>query len=417
MKLTKKSKQLMTYFNNNNNNIISHVKTHNKTILLLSELYRSIVESYNFLLTLKKQHNKIYSVKIKHITNISQISKPKSFNQNSFPEHVRNYINTKSLVEIIYSFSLYDRVITIIFILENDDSEYNINVYNDYVDSIILWLFILNKYSSKNCSANLIIYLYFTSLKKTFPKTNLEILDEINVNTAFTTTCQKDSEIVVFRKEEWFKVLIHETFHNFGLDFSDMNTIDSNNFILSILKVESQVNLYESYTETWAEIINILFCSFLTIKNKNNFDDFISKFETLINLERMYSYFQMVKILHFMGLTYKDLYSTTSYSKSLRDTMYKEKTNVLSYYVLKTILLNNYQGFLLWCKINNTNLLQFKRNEISQISYCELIKKNYKTQSMLENVDKMKNFLLKINEKHTKTFLLSNLRMTLCEMG
>ena len=286
MKLTKKSKQLMTYFNNNNNNnnnIISHVKTTNKTILLLSELYRSIVESYNFLLTLKKQQNKIYSVKIKHITNISQISKPKSFNQNSFPETVRNHINNKSLVEIIYSFSLYDRKITIIFIVENDDIEYNINVYTDYVDSIILWLFILNKYSSKNCSANLIIYLYFTSLKKTFPKTNLEILDEINVNTAFTTTCPKDSEIVVFRKEEWFKVLIHETFHNFGLDFSDMNTSDSTDFILSILKVDSQVNLYESYTETWAEIINISFCSFLTIKNKNNFDDFISKFETLIN--------------------------------------------------------------------------------------------------------------------------------------
>lgn len=415
MKLTKKSRELMTYFNNNN--IISHVKPSNKTILLLSELYKSIVESYNFLLTLKEKHNKIYNIKIKHITNVSQISKPKSFNQNSFPEIVRNHINNNSMVEIIYYFSLYDRNVNVIFTVENDDVEFNINLYNDYVDSIIMWLFILNKYSSKKCSENVVIYLYFTSLKKTFPKTNLEILDEINVNTAFTTTCPKDSEIVVFRKEEWFKVLIHETFHNFGLDFSDMNTSDSTDFILSILKVDSQVNLYESYTETWAEIINVSFCSFFTIKNKNNFEDFISNFGSLINLERMYSYFQMVKILQFMGLTYKDLYSTTSVSKSLRDTMYKEKTNVLSYYVLKTILLNNYQNFLTWCKLNNTNFLQFRRNETSQISYCDLIKKNYKTRSMLENVHNTQTFLNKVNDKRMKSFLLSNLRMTLCEMG
>jgi hypothetical protein len=73
----------------------------------------------------------------------------------------------------------------------------------------------------------------------------------------------------------------------------------------------------------------------------------------LINLERNYSFLQLVKILGFMGLTYKDLYSQTHQSKILRDNLYKEKTNVLSYYVIKTILLNNYPSFLLWCQKNN----------------------------------------------------------------
>ena len=111
----------------------------------------------------------------------------------------------------------------------------------------------------------------------------------------FTTTCPKDSEIVIFRKEEWFKVLIHESFHNFALDFSDMNTYECTKDILSIFPVNSEVNLYESYTEFWAEIMNALFCSFFNLKSKTNFDDFLSNFEFFINFERTYSFFQLVK--------------------------------------------------------------------------------------------------------------------------
>ena len=171
--------------------------------------------------------------------------------------------------------------------------------------SDLMWIYILSSYASKRCSNSLVVYLYFTSLEKSLPSSNVETLDELNVNTAFTTTCPKDSEIVVFRKEEWFKVLIHETFHNFGLDFSDMNNSHAHKCILDIFKVNSNVNLYESYTEFWAEIMNALFCSFYTLKNKRDIDQFLSNSEFFINFERTYSYFQLVKALDFMGLTYK----------------------------------------------------------------------------------------------------------------
>ena len=71
------------------------------------------------------------------------------------------------------------------------------------------------------------------------PSTNIEILNSSHVNTAFTRTCPKKSEIVVFRKEEWFKVFIHESFHNFGLDFSDMNNAECTSRILDIFPVNS----------------------------------------------------------------------------------------------------------------------------------------------------------------------------------
>jgi hypothetical protein len=104
-----------------------------------------------------------------------------------------------------------------------------------------MWFYVLNKYSTKNCSETLNLYFYFTSLYKKIPESNLTntILDEYNVNTAFTRTCPSNSEIVIFRKEEWFKVLIHESFHNFALDFSDIDSEQGNNYILNIFPVNS----------------------------------------------------------------------------------------------------------------------------------------------------------------------------------
>jgi hypothetical protein len=131
---------------------------------------------------------------------------------------------------------------------------------------------------------------------KEFPETNIQILDQENVNTAFTRTCPKNSEIIVFRKEEWFKSFLHETFHNFGLDFSDMNNNSCNSKILEIFPVNSEVNLFESYTEFWARIMNILFCSFVSMKDKNDEKEFLSNVEVFVNFERAYSFFQVVKV-------------------------------------------------------------------------------------------------------------------------
>jgi hypothetical protein len=417
MKLSKNSKQLMLFFTQNKH--INNVKQSKRTDIILNELYNDILDAYKYLYFLK-QKGSYYTITTKKVLTASQISKPQNFNSNSFPELVRKHIDELTMSEITYTFSLYGRNIKVIFIVEEDDVEFKLETYNKHIDSIIMWLYILNQYASKQCANSLVIYLYFTSLEKKIPNSNIFILDEINVNTAFTTTCPKDSEIVVFRKEEWFKVFIHETFHNFALDFSDMNNSDSHKCILNIFKVESNVNLYEAYTEFWAEIINALFCSFFSLKNKNDVDVFLSNAEFFINFERTYSFFQLVKILDFMGLTYKDLYSETERSRINRENLYKEKTNVLSYYIIKTIMINNYQGFLSWCKTNNFSLLQFKKTIKNQSELCKFIENNYKSSSMLNGISETKSFLNNVRKQSKKTNLtniLSNLRMSICELG
>jgi hypothetical protein len=104
----------------------------------------------------------------------------------------------------------------------------------------------------------------------------------------------------------------------------------------------------------------------------------------------------------------------------LRENLYKEKTNVLSYYVIKTVLINNYQGTLSWCKTNNLSLLQFKKTIKNQSDFCKFIENHYKSNSMLNGVTDTKKFLNELRKKSKKTnlsYILSNLRMSICELG
>ena len=128
-----------------------------------------------------------------------------------------------------------------------------------------------------------------------------------------------------------------------------------------------------------------------------------------------------------MGLNYKDLYSNGLHIEYKREMLYKENSNVLSYYIITAILMNNYQGFLSWCNTNNLSLLQFKKTTSNINDFCKFIEKNYKTTSMIESVESMEIFMAKLqngkknikNMKNIKEleYILTNMRMTICELG
>lgn len=420
MKLTKDSLKLMSFFINNNClQPIHHTK---KTDSILKKMYNEIKDGVSYINQAKsKMGDSFYKLSIEHIANVNQIPKPSTFPANAFPPNIRQHIDEYSLSLLSYSFHIFKRNINIIFLTEDGSPEELIDTYNNYIDHMLVWLYIVDGYSSRNCAPDLKIYIYHTTLLKNLPKSNIEILDQNNVNTAFTRTCPTDAEIVVFRKEEWFKVFIHETFHNFGLDFSNMNMSNCNNQILSLFPVKSDINLFEAYSEFWARIMNALFCSYANMKNKNDLKEFLSNVEVFMNFERIYSFFQMVKVLKFMDMTYKNLYEKNTTSEYIRKTMYKEKTNVLSYYIITLILINNYQDFLSWCNTNNMSLLQFKKTTHNLDHFCKFIEKKYKTKNMLECVSCTEKLVSKVNrnskKKKTLEYIANNLRMTLCELG
>ncbi len=422
MKLTKKSQQLMSFFLDKK--CVKQVHQNKQTDAILERLYYDIHNAHEYVHALKVKP----TLKINAIQNVKQIPKPKTFPNNSFTDEIRRHIDEHAMTELTYTISLFDRKITICFVVEDVNVEMHLDKYSHYVDSMLAWMYIINHYAATpSCAKSITFYLYFTQLPKLLPETNVHILDPNHVNTAFTYTCPTDSEIVIFRQEEWFKVFMHETFHNFALDFSDMDNNECNSIIKRIFHVQSDINLYEAYAEFWGEIMNACFCSYYETTDKSDIAEFVNRCEVFINFERTYSFFQMVKVLGFMGLQYKNMYSQTDTDALLRENLYKEKTSVLAYYVIKLILLAHYQEFMAWCNKHNTSLLQFKRTRANQLEFCKFIEKKHKSSAMLDGVKCTEKFMKYIFDKKQQMsvasdiqdieLLINNMRMSICEMG
>ena len=133
---------------------------------------------------------------------------------------------------------------------------------------IFLWMMLVQDHIRNSCSRTINIYIIFSPLKKTVGKRNA-VMDAYHVNSAFTTSCKEHTDIVIYRNEEWFKVLIHETFHCLGLDFSSFpyNTEKAMEQLVSVHSQE-QIRIYESYCEYWAEVMHIVILSYMDTKSK-----------------------------------------------------------------------------------------------------------------------------------------------------
>ncbi len=420
MDFTKKSIFLMDHFAKSECVSSTSGGVDANTTNTLSTLYNDIHNGYKHVAQIREPPN----VHFGEINTIQEIPFPKKFPASSFPDEIRNHINESSQYFITYKTKQFGRNITFHFVTENFSSS-NVDMCVEYSKNMLVWLYIINQYASSKCAKDLIVYLYMTKLQKKLPQSNLHILGENHVNTAFTTSCPVDSEIVIFRKEEWFKVFIHETFHNFALDFSDMNVSECHSKILETFQVKSDVNLFESYAEFWAELINVCFVSYLTCDDNTNKRAFIEQCRYYLDLETKFNAFQLVKALGFMGMTYSNMYKKTTHAQALRDTLYKEDTNVLAYYIIKTVLLANYPAFLGWCMTNNTSLLQFKKTQRNQMEFCKFIDSHYKSRGLLRLIACEENHLSKLIQKRHRTvkkkrdnnYILHTMRMTTCELG
>lgn len=283
------------------------------------------------------------------------------------PKKIQKYIPENFSKIIKYKTLVKQREVEIIFVL--------FNTYHDcdkYIKKILLWLCMI---PPTNCSNSLNITICFTPFKKNLPSNRAMILSPEHCNSAVTTSCTKNGKILIFREEEWFKCLIHECFHVMGLDFSEMNCIELNRKMHELYPISSQFNLFEAYSEFWATILNCVVCSYQLLDNKKDMAEFLLYMDFCIQLEQMFSFFQMKKVLNFMGIKYSDLHMKTSRGRNARSYLYREKTNVFSYYIMKTLLISNVEDFMNWCLINNVSLFMFKKNEANQMKFYNFIKK------------------------------------------
>jgi len=361
---------------------------------------------------MKKQKLKIDITKIQ---TVQQIPKPYGFNSHYFPKYIKEMVEQSASYHIKYAFKINARNIVVNFITLDEDTSVKMLKYDGYIKMIIMWLYIAGLYATNECGRTLHIYLYMTDFEKRMPTNSHTEIGVSNINSGLSDVCRKSGEIVIYRKEGWFKVLIHETFHNYGLDFAEMNIDHLKKKLHGLFPINSKMLAYECYTELWAEIINCLFCGYVLSDDNKDSDKILLYFNFVIEYERIFSLFQMVKMLNFMGLSYNDLYESNVKSVEKRKHLYKQKTNVFPYFILKSILMNNFKMFMHWCKETNIGLLNFTLNEKTLDSFFELIKYNHKSKNLLNNIKIIEGYIKTL--KHNKdNDLITTARMSICEL-
>jgi hypothetical protein len=337
---------------------------------------------------------------------------PKGFDFNYSPEVAKVAIEKTAKFGCIFTFKIQHRKIQIAIVFPTGTKN-NSHYCHEKLKRMYVWLYVAMKHASSKCSQNLNIYLYLTDLKKHLP-TNEMVIQQENANTGFTTTCNTTSEIHIYREEEWFKVLIHETFHNLGLDFSGIDNAKINQCIFAIFPVQTQECFFESYCEMWAEIMNILFISYFTSSSKK-LENILNKAVRMLETEQEYSMLQCAKVLHFFGITYQDLYEITDYAKEARANKYKEKTPIFSYYILKCMMMFFLDDYLVWCGKHNQMSIQFHKNDTNMLAYCGFIREHYKHERFLKSISAMETWMKKHSHKHGSDIMRS-LRMTCHEL-
>jgi hypothetical protein len=457
--------------------------------------------------------NSIFKHKLENIRTTSDKSTEKRIvsvleNIPYIPSSIVTYIKEKSTYVLTYSFHIDDvrnaKVNFIIF----EESTYEINnirkksasYFKNAVLKIYLWLKIASKYAAKKCAPQLECFIYLTPFKRSHPLFSKDndketkmgpsvgagtayedyeeyeelyhhvnmphrssVLKPIHINGGVSDLCQPNGRVIVYRKEEWFKVLIHETMHNYGLDFSEMDISNANVLLHKIFTIQKDVKIYESYCEVWARIMNIVFETYFDInsrakfssrttrknfidnitaktiteeeeeegsekdgggggadiKNARNRKRFLKQFYNYLQHESMFSLFQNIKILNYMGLDYNIISNCTDSNYIVAKKLYKEETNAFAYYIIVSVLLSNFNNFILWCIDNNTNIIQFNKNKNSITNFVKFIYKNYKSNELLniimdleirfENMDSNTDN----QESHRSNEMLRTMRMTI----
>ena len=418
MNFSKSTENFLDYFINEYENF--EYKESKQKKKLREELYLSL---YKELINSQKELN-LSKEKLHH--NLSYITLPEEqtpktnlLNSKFVPQHIKKYIFNNGLFYMVYKVKIKKRDITIYLVFYDENDLNDLDQFNNIIAYMLLWLNIASKNSSIRCTKSLNIYLYLTPFLKELPENCMETLGPKNCNSGLTTTCSLYNEICVFRKEEFFKVFIHETFHCYGLDFSTLDSSKYEERLRNIFPLNINFNLYEAYCEFWATMFNNAIISHSTLKRNNikvkKFDEFKHYMHLCNNIERMFSLYQINKILLFHNIGYENFYEKNEISKYIRNNLYKEKTSVFSYYILKGVLLYHFTDFLSWCNDKNITLYKFDKQQGNVNQMIEFIKERFNNSKLIMDLKKM-NIMNYESKDESVERLDKTLRMSLLEI-
>lgn len=375
-------------------------KIFNDTII---SLYNQIKSANEYLV-----NNSCLKHEVIDITaNKSHKKGPDNYSGRYFPPNIQKYLTENEKYQLCFTCeNIGNREIKIYFTLFSKEELKQIKNYIAHVKMMYVWLHICANNASNYCAQSLEIFIYPTPFHKNLPSSNLSVMGPEHVNSGYSFACAPQGQIVIFREEEWFKVFLHETFHAYGLDKALHEENEVKQTLPRIFNVNSEFNIYEAYTETWARIINCALSSFFSLKNKQDKKQFSENILFCLEIEKMFALYQCNKILGFMGLEYKEIIilphiMQIAGKKERKHTStmakYNENTHVFAYYVITTLLLNDYRGFIVLCKTQNAKLLRFEESVASFNAFAEYIKNIYNCVSLHHGFAQMGKLNLRFN--------------------
>ena len=138
----------------------------------------------------------------------------------------------------------------------------------------------------------------------------------------------------------------------------------------------------------------------------------ISEIIKLLNYELLFNLFQTAKVLDYFGYQkFSDFYKFEGIQEEKKSNKYKQRTNVFSYFIGRSLIFYNLAKFINLCFMyNKENVIN---NEIPAVEFIKLMEDTINNTDYVERIDKLLSFIKK--NKNEKDFIFRTLRFTLFE--
>ena len=408
-----KSYEFNILFQNISNNIELKIKYKKYKLHILRDYIKYIKKNYShekealyLLYKIEKQNNVTEKDKTKVINILENkeftISFLENYKVSEIPLLINKYISILHL--LIISLQINKKVIFNFYYKDSDIeliNNNNIYIYLTDKDETISdkWLLelvkryiFINFLDGNNITPdNLHIFLINFDKRLIYPKKENNLLLPAEINTGVTNKI----DIIITRKNECLKTILHELIHFHSYDF-----IEIPEYLLKYLKsqfknVESdtyinKLNIFESYTEAIASIFHILLLA--SSNNLKTFDLYIRFFKQKFSQQILYTYNRCQYLLNYLGII------------KINSGIVKEKTNCVSYFFIKSYLYYWIDELLLNCS-NQYNLSFNRDNESSFYVLYKIIKNGVNNKNIALLYLNIFNLLSKDNMKLALNFM------------
>ncbi len=283
-----------------------------------------------------------------------------------------------------------------------DNSQYINNVIYTMIRIIGFYVkYLLAKHKFSYKLPNLVIY--FTDINKCLNNDG-SVLGFNAINSAFYYGNNEEHELVIYRQQELFKILIHELQHFYRFDLTNFEEKETaygiNDLVEKAYNVKRTddkfINPNEAYAEMNATVIN-------TILSTSSFSK-----ENLINnfyLEMFFSLYQISKLFNYQKIENSlNIYQNKEQKKD--DKIFLQKTYIFEYHYLKAKILlqfNNIQNF-----INNSKYYSDSQNDNNNNLINLIFPKPYNDNSYEnDNPNDNQNNRYNINKEFGEKFMVN----------